>query len=65
MACLDSVDFLNLMFIVISVVREQNNPCVIRKTHFLVASNLRRNAYIIGVVTAISNLSPGYKLHGS
>lgn len=65
MACLVSVDFLNLVFGVNSVVREQNNHCVIRKTQFLVASNLRSNAYIIGVGTAISNLSPGYKLHGS
>jgi hypothetical protein len=64
-ACLVSVDFLNLMFVVNSVVREQNNPYVITKTQFLVASNLRRNAYLIGVVTAASNLSPGYKLHGS
>ena len=65
MACLVSVDFLNLVFVENSVVREQNNPCVIRKTHFLVASNLRRNACIIGVGIAISDLSPGYKLYGS
>jgi hypothetical protein len=64
-ACLVSVDFLNLMFGVNSVVREQNNPCVIRKTQFLVASNLRRSAFTIGVGTAISNLPLGYKLHGS